>query len=135
MIRILNGIARDRGKAVPDSRPEDGVRASNFPMNPPAASRCSTAAGYRGRCADASARRAQWWTRDSNPVGLVEVRQPGRPLEPATGPAALSSRRIGAAASGRRGLGPLARPIPRLEPTVLSASPLASMPAAQPPPR
>ncbi len=48
---------------------------------------------------------------------------------------ALRSRRIGAAAQGRRVLGPLARPIPRLEPTVPSASKLAYWPAAQPPPR
>jgi hypothetical protein len=93
------------------------------------------AAADAERCADASARRAHEWTRDSNPVGLVEGRQPGHPLEPATGPAALSRRRIGAAASGRRGLGPLARPIPRLEPTVLSARALAVESAAQPPPR
>jgi hypothetical protein len=32
-------------------------------------------------------------------------------------------------------LGPLARPITRLEPSVLSASLLGSMPAAEPPPR
>ena len=37
--------------------------------------------------------------------------------------------------SGHRVLGPLARPITRLEPTRASASPLASVPAAQPPPR
>ncbi len=68
-------------------------------------------------------------------VELLTESRPLAPRKPLTGPAALSSRRIGAAAFGRRGLGPLARPIPRLEPTVLSASPLASMPAAQPPPR
>jgi hypothetical protein len=40
-----------------------------------------------------------------------------------TGLAALGSRRIGAAAWGRRVLGPLARPIPRLEPAPLRAAP------------
>ncbi|MFQ5696080.1 MAG: hypothetical protein ACE5HB_08835, partial [Terriglobia bacterium] len=35
----------------------------------------------------------------------------------------------------RRMLGPLARPITRLEPTRAPASPLACAPAAQPPPR
>ncbi len=49
--------------------------------------------------------------------------------------AGAGSRRIGAAASERRVLGPLARPIMRLEPTAPSASKLASGPAAQPPPR
>ncbi len=49
--------------------------------------------------------------------------------------AGAGSRCIGAAAPERRVLGPLARPIPRLEPTVPSASELASGPAAQPPPR
>ena len=44
-------------------------------------------------------------------------------------------RRIGAAALARRMVGPLARPITRLEPTRASASALACAPAAQPPPR
>jgi len=47
----------------------------------------------------------------------------------------LACRRIGAAALARRGLGPLAQPIPRLEPPGASASALGCAPAAQPPPR
>ncbi len=94
---------------------------------------CSAAHGRR--CAAASARRAEGRTSSSQTVELLTESRPLAPWKPLTGPAALSSRRIGAAAFGHRGLGPLARPIPRLEPTVLSASPLASMPAAQPPPR
>jgi len=51
MIRILNEIGRAR-EGAPELPPTtDGVRASNFPMNPTAASRCSAAAGYRGRSA------------------------------------------------------------------------------------
>ncbi len=44
-------------------------------------------------------------------------------------------RRIEAVALARRVLGPLARPITRLEPTRAPASELACAPAAQPPPR
>ncbi len=54
----------------------------------------------------------------------------------------LAADRAGAKQSAHRGgggtrrvLGPLARPIPRLEPTAPSTSPLAFGPAAQPPPR
>jgi hypothetical protein len=71
----------------------------------------------------------------ANPVRLSTSCTGGTVPQPPTGPAALGSRRIGAAASGRRVLGPLARPITRLEPAVPSASALASRPAAQPPPR
>jgi len=37
------------GLACSDSTDSRDIRASNFPMNPPAASRCSAAAGYRER--------------------------------------------------------------------------------------
>jgi len=80
----------------------------NYTFERTACSRALAAAAQRDRCADAR----------------------GRRFAPA-----LSNRRIGAAAWGRRELGPLARPIPRLEPTAPSASPLAAVPAAQPPPR
>ena len=55
---------------------------------------------------------------------LVTETRPGAPRKPLTGPAAPGSRRIGAAAWTRRVLGPLARPIPRLEPTRAPANPL-----------
>jgi len=45
------------------------------------------------------------------------------------------SRRIGATALARRVLGPLARPITRLQPPQASASTLAIARAADPPPR
>ncbi len=103
---------------------------ANRPIN---TDRC--AAGYRERCADASACRAEWWTPSSQAVELVNESRPVAPWKPLIGPAALGNRRIGAAALGRRVLGPLARPITRLEPSVPSASKLASWSAAQPPPR
>jgi len=39
-----------------DSTKSDDIPASNFPMNPTPASRCSAAAGYRGRWADKDGR-------------------------------------------------------------------------------
>jgi len=52
-------------------------------------------------------------------------------------PAAGTSRAQPGSGEGGapRGLGPLARPITRLEPPGAPASPLACAPAAQPPPR
>ena len=48
-------------------------------------------------------------------------------------PCGTARRRIGAAALARRMMGPLARPITRLEPPCAPASELACAPAAQPP--
>jgi hypothetical protein len=95
-------------------------------------SAASAARRLARRCADARGRRC-------GPVRgpRVAPHPLGRWLTiawPRTAPA-LRGRRIGAAAQGRRVLGPLARPITRLEPSVPSASKLASWPAAQPPPR
>ena len=56
------------------------------------------AAGERGRCADASARRAEGRTLSSQTAALVTGRRLRAPWEPLTGPAAPGSRRIGAAA-------------------------------------
>ncbi len=69
------------------------------------------------------------------PLSLATRSTQGAPPQPPSRPAALGSRRIGAAASGRRVLGPLARPIPRLEPARAPARQFACAPAAQPPPR
>ncbi len=69
------------------------------------------------------------------PSGLAQRPARVAPRLPASGPAALGSRRIGAAAWGRRVLGPLTRPIARLEPTTSPTSLLAVESAAQPPPR
>jgi hypothetical protein len=84
------------------------------------------------RCADARGRRR-------GPVGRPRVAPfpLGRWLTiawPRTAPA-LRSRRIRAAAWGRRVLGPLARPMTRLQPPQASASTLAIARAADPPPR
>jgi len=49
--------------------------------------------------------------------------------------AALSSGNRAGAAARYCPLGPLARPITRMEPAVARASPLAVLPAADPPPR
>jgi len=50
------------------------------------------------RCADASACRASWRTPSSQAVELVRMSRPVAPWMLPTGPAALGSRRIGAAA-------------------------------------
>ncbi len=64
------------------------------------------AAGELGRCADASARRACQRAPWSFSSGVVTPPTRGAPRQPPRGPAALGSRRIGAAALGRRVLGP-----------------------------
>jgi hypothetical protein len=88
--------------------------------------------GYAERCADARGDR-------SRPVGRPPVvaspcsRRLAFRLTVDHVAAQQSAYRGGG--TERRGLGPLARSIPRLEPAVPSASALASRPAAQPPPR
>ena len=72
--------------------------------------------------ADASARRAEWRTPSSKIGELVTESRPVAPWKPLIRPAAPGSRRIGAAAWGRRGLRPLARTIPRQEPVPLRPS-------------
>jgi hypothetical protein len=87
------------------------------------------------RCADASAgracQRASWndsGSRDDTPHARRCTAASQRP-----GGAKQSAHRGGG--TERRVLEPLARPITRLEAARASASPLASAPAAQPPPR
>jgi len=87
------------------------------------------------RCADASAcrayQRASW--NDSVRPGYRAHAACSPAVSQRPGGVWQSAHRGGG--SGRRVLGPLARPITRLELSVLSASLLAPMPAAQPPPR
>jgi hypothetical protein len=66
-------------------------------------------AGDANQCADASADRAHQQAPNSDSVESRMEAGSVVPRRPPTGPAAPGSRRIGAAAFGRRGLGPLAR--------------------------